>query len=215
MDIKGFAVEGLACQRSGRIVVSGLSFEVRAGEALLLRGPNGSGKTTLLRTLAGFLAPASGAMKLRLPGGADLPSEEQQAHMHYIGHANAVKPRLSVIENVSFWQRYYDGRANAEIADAALEGFDLLHLADFRAAHLSQGQARRLGLARLLVAERALWLLDEPSASLDSASVRLLERAIAHHLGAGGLAIIATHGELDIPGAATLRLGGEAGPVLQ
>jgi heme exporter protein A len=215
MDIRGFAVDGLACQRSGRIVVSGLSFEVGAGKVLLVRGPNGSGKTTLLRTLAGFLAPASGAITLRLTDGVDLPFEEQQAHMHYVGHANAVKSRLSVIENASFWQRYYDGRANVEIADAALEGFNLLHLADFRAAHLSQGQARRLGLARLLVATRAIWLLDEPSASLDLSSVRLLERAIAHHLGAGGLAIIATHGELDIPGAATLQLGGEAGPVLQ
>ncbi len=215
MEVERIAISELACQRGGRIVVSGLSFELRAGEALLVRGPNGSGKTTLLRTLAGFLAPAYGAINVRLPEGADLAGEERQTHIHYVGHANAIKPRLSVIENVSFWQRYYDGAASLEIAEAALEGFNLLHLADYRAAHLSQGQARRLGLTRLLAAKRAVWLLDEPAAALDSSSVRMLEQAIARHLGEGGLAIIAIHGDLDVAGAKVLQLGGETGLVLQ
>ena len=126
---------------------------------------------------------------------------------HYIGHANGVKPRLSVIENVSFWQRYYSGTADVEAAEAALEAFGLLGLASFSAGHLSQGQARRLGLARLLAAQRPVWLLDEPSVSLDDASTRLLEQAIARHLSAGGLAIASTHLDLAILQAAVLELG--------
>jgi heme exporter protein A len=126
---------------------------------------------------------------------------------HYIGHANGIKPRLSVIENVSFWQRYYSGTGDIETAEAALDAFALLNLASFSAGHLSQGQARRLGLARLLAASRPVWLLDEPSASLDAASTRLLEGAIANHLAAGGLALISTHLDLSLSRAAVLELG--------
>jgi heme exporter protein A len=132
---------------------------------------------------------------------------------HYIGHANGIKPRLSVIENVSFWQRYYSGTEDIETAEAALDAFALLNLASFSAGHLSQGQARRLGLARLLAASRPVWLLDEPSASLDAASTRLIEGAIANHLAAGGLALISTHLDLSLSRAAVLELG--AAPVLQ
>jgi heme exporter protein A len=132
---------------------------------------------------------------------------------HYIGHTNGVKPRLSVIENIGFWQRYYSGAADIEAAETALEAFGLLGLASFSAGHLSQGQARRLGLARLLAAQRPVWLLDEPSVSLDAASTRLLEHAIARHLSAGGLAIVSTHLDLAIPEAAILELG--KAPVLQ
>ncbi len=126
---------------------------------------------------------------------------------HYIGHANGVKPRLSVIENVSFWQRYYSGAEDIEAAEDALEAFALLNLASFSAGHLSQGQARRLGLARLLAARRPVWLLDEPQAALDAASTRLLESAIAAHLSSGGLAIVSTHLDLALPDAQILELG--------
>ena len=179
-----------------------LSFEVRAGNALILRGPNGSGKTTLLRTIAGFLPPAEGRVHVNGPKG-DTTTE---GHLHYIGHANGIKPRLSVIENVSFWQRYYGGGGNLEAAEAALDAFDLLDLADYRAAHLSQGQRRRLGLARLLAAPRPIWLLDEPSVSLDAASTRRLETAIADHLASGGMAIVSTHLDLSVGEAAILEL---------
>ena len=126
---------------------------------------------------------------------------------HYIGHANGIKPRLSVIENVSFWQSYYSGAEDIEAAEEALEAFALLNLASFSAGHLSQGQARRLGLARLLAARRPVWLLDEPQAALDTASTRLLERAIAAHLSSGGLAIVSTHLDLALPDAQILELG--------
>jgi heme exporter protein A len=132
---------------------------------------------------------------------------------HYIGHTNGIKPRLSVIENISFWQCYYSGAADMEAAEAALETFGLIGLASFSAGHLSQGQARRLGLARLLAAQRPVWLLDEPSVSLDAASARLLDNVIARHLTAGGIAIISTHLDLAIPQAAILELGGA--PLLQ
>jgi heme exporter protein A len=201
--VQAVAAEGLACRRGAHIVVSGLSFEARAGTAIILRGPNGSGKTTLLRTIAGFLPPAAGS--IRISGAADPSSGE--GVFHYIGHTNGIKSRLSVIENVSFWQRYYTGAADIEAAEAALDGFGLLGLASFSAGHLSQGQARRLGLARLLAAQRPVWLLDEPSVSLDAASARLLERAIGSHLSAGGLVIASTHLDLAIPAAAVLELG--------
>ncbi|HXW22981.1 MAG TPA: heme ABC exporter ATP-binding protein CcmA [Rhodomicrobium sp.] len=200
--VSAVAAEGLACQRGGHIVVPPLSFEVRAGSALILRGPNGAGKTTLLRTIAGFLPPAAGRVRVSTPKG----DASAEGHLHFIGHTNGIKPRLSVIENVSFWQRYYGGGGDPEAAEAALDAFDLLDLADYRAAHLSQGQSRRLGLARLLAARRAIWLLDEPSVSLDAASTRRLETAIADHLTSAGIAIVSTHLDLSVGEAAILEL---------
>jgi heme exporter protein A len=207
--------EGLACQRGGRTIVSGISFEVSVGRALALRGPNGSGKTTLLRTIAGYLQPAAGSIRVRRLSSAGASPEEEanpgdsaaEGTLHYIGHANGIKPRLSVIENVSFWQRYYGGLEDVEAAESALEAFGLLNLAGFLAGHLSQGQARRLGLARLLAAWRPVWLLDEPSVSLDAASTRLLENTIAAHVSAGGIAIVSTHLDLALPEAQVLELG--------
>ncbi|MGO8781043.1 MAG: ATP-binding cassette domain-containing protein [Rhodomicrobium sp.] len=234
--------EGLACQRGGRAIISGISFTVSTGSALALRGPNGSGKTTLLRTIAGYLQPAAGSISVRRPPhSVSLPKGREDArtilHLgeraaapspsplgvragvrgdsdegvyHYIGHANGIKPRFSVIENVSFWQRFYSGSEDIAPAEEALEAFGLLNLASFYAGHLSQGQARRLGLARLLAAHRPVWLLDEPSVSLDAASTRLLERAIATHLSSGGIAIVSTHLDLALPDAQILELSGPA-----
>ena len=200
--VTALAAEGLACQRGGHVIVAPLSFEVRQGKALILRGPNGAGKTTLLRTIAGFLPPAAGHVRVRGPKG----ETGVEGHLHYIGHANGIKPRLTVIENVGFWQRYYGGASAPEAAEAALDSFDLLDLADYRAAHLSQGQTRRLGLARLLAAPRAIWLLDEPSVSLDAASTKKLEGAMAEHLAKGGLALVSTHLDLAVGEAAILEL---------
>jgi heme exporter protein A len=207
--VTAIAVEGLACQRGGHVVVAPLFFKVHSGNALILRGPNGAGKTTLLRTIAGFLHPAAGRVRVCSPSGETSP----EGHLHYIGHANGIKPRLSVIENVSFWQRYYGGGSDLEGAEAALDAFDLLDLAEYRAAHLSQGQTRRLSLARLLAGPRPIWLLDEPSVSLDAASTKRLEATIARHLSSGGLAIISTHLDLSLGEAAILELS--RAPVLQ
>jgi heme exporter protein A len=186
------------------VVVANFTFEVRAGGALILKGPNGSGKTTLLRTIAGFLPTAAG--QVQIDRGLDGAGDERT--YHYVGHANAVKPRLSVLENVRFWQRYYGGADDWDAAEGALSAFGILDLADYRAGHLSQGQARRLGLARLLAAPRPVWLLDEPTVSLDAASSLQLERVVADHLSGGGLAIVSTHLDLKLPGAAVLTLGG-------
>ncbi len=202
ITVKAIAAEGLACQRGGHLVVPPLSFEARSGNALILRGPNGAGKTTLLRTIAGFLPAAAGRVRVSGPAG-DTAGDNC---FHYIGHANGIKPRLSVIENVSFWQRYYGGGGDPEAAEAALDAFALLDLAEYRAAHLSQGQARRLGLARLIAARRAIWLLDEPSVSLDAASTKRLEAAIAEHLYTGGIAIVSTHLDLSLGKSALLEL---------
>jgi len=245
--VEAIVAERLACQRGGHSVVSGVSFELRSGRALALRGPNGSGKTTLLRTIAGFLPAASGHIRIRRASLSDLSRPPQpnplpegrgrnsvpsplgekdrmrgdsakgpsadEGVFHYIGHANGMKPRMSVIENVSFWQNYYSGAGDIEAAETALEAFGLLNLASFNAGHLSQGQARRLGLARLLAAPRPIWLLDEPQAALDAASTRLLESAIAGHLSSGGLAIVSTHLDLALPDASVLELG--MAPLLQ
>lgn len=182
--------ENLTVERGSRTILRALNFAADAGEAAILVGPNGAGKTTLLRTIAGFLRPVSGSV--RLEGGAADASVAEQAH--FVGHANAVKMNLTVMENVLFWARYIGGVAGArERAEAALEHFSIGPLAEFPAAYLSAGQRRRLGLARILVARRPLWLLDEPTVSLDAASTRLLSAAVDTHLKTGGLVIAATH----------------------
>lgn len=185
--------ENLTIERGGRIIVRALSFTAEAGEAVVLTGPNGSGKTTLLRAIAGFLRPVSGFV--RLEGGNGELSLGEQAH--FVGHANAVKTSLTVLENVAFWAGYLGSdaakSAQAERIAAALAQFAVQDLASFPAAYLSAGQKRRLGLTRLLVAERPLWLLDEPTVSLDAASTALLSQAVNAHLKRGGLVVAATH----------------------
>ena len=196
--------EGLTSIRGGRTLFAGLSFAVGRGEALLLLGPNGAGKTTLIRTIAGLLGPAAGTV--RVDGGDAERSVGEQCH--YVGHLNAIKSSLTVEENATFWCRFLGGRRE-DIA-TALTAFGLSALRDIPAAYLSAGQKRRLGLARVLLAERAIWLLDEPTVSLDRAAQTALTRAVEGHLAADGLVIAATHTPLGLPNSRELHLGGAA-----
>lgn len=187
MDMR---VENLTCARGGVPVLTGVSFAVGAGRALVLRGPNGAGKTTLLRTLAGLQPALAGQVSVR-------PDD-----IAFATHADGVKPTLTVDENLWFWAAVHGVRDTA----LALDAMNLRALADRPAGQLSAGQRRRLGLARLLVTGRKAWLLDEPTVSLDAASVALFAGVIGRHLTGGGLAVIATHVDLGLTGADTLDL---------
>lgn len=200
------AAQDLACVRGSRVVLSGLNFQVNSGEILLLTGPNGAGKTTLLRTIAGFIAPHAGALLLQ--GGE--AGRELAEHCHYVGHLNGVKHSLTVAENLRFYAAFLAGRDRSAVVRAA-QSFGLGDLLDAPAAYLSAGQKRRLALARLLLVQRPLWLLDEPLASLDAAAGELLAEAIVSHLREGGLAAAATHSPLCADLARALELGGGTG----
>jgi heme exporter protein A len=195
--------EGLACRRAGRRVFAGVSFRVGAGEAATLTGPNGAGKSTLLRLLAGFLRAEAGEARLDgLSLGRD--ADGFQERVAYAGHLDGVKPQLTVAENLGGWAALY-GAAPGRVG-TALERFGLSALADWPAATCSAGQKRRLGLARLLVAGRPLWLLDEPTVSLDAAAVATFAEVVREHLAGGGLAVAATHVPIGLEGGPAIRL---------
>lgn len=175
-------IDNLACARGGVTVLEGIAIRLTAGQAVVLRGPNGVGKTTLLRTVAGLQPPVAGDVSL--------PPES----LAYAGHTDGVKATLSVAENLSFWAEVHGLRAIAP----ALEAMNLRGLRDRRAGTLSAGQRRRLGLARLMVTGREVWLLDEPTVSLDTGSVALFAAMLRGHLARGGIALIATHIDLGL-----------------
>lgn len=174
----------LCVARGGVPVLEGVDLDLRAGQALVLRGPNGIGKTTLLRTLAGLQPAIEGEITME----PDLVA--------YAGHSDGVKSTLTVTENLAFWARVF---GQAEIAPA-LTAFDLEGLVDRQAQNLSAGQRRRLGLSRLMVTGRPVWMLDEPTVSLDAASVAMFARAVQDHCARGGAAIMATHIDLGLEG---------------
>ena len=189
---------GLSAVRGSRTVFTDLSFSLAAGELLAVTGPNGAGKSTLLRLVAGLLRPATGTMSLDPAGDGDIG-----AQMHYLGHLDALKPALTVRQNLDFWRRLW-GRGEI---DGPLDAVGLEPLGDLHVAVLSAGQRRRVALARLLVARRPIWLLDEPATALDRTAEAGLGRLIADHLAAGGMAIAATHRDLPLAPTATLALG--------
>ena len=203
-NVTGLSARGLACVRGGRRVFEGVAFALAPGDALLLHGPNGSGKTSLLRMVAGFLDPAAGDILWNgRPFGDE--DDDEPARIAYVGHLDAVKQALSVEENLAFWAGLSGGGGIA--LSAALDRLGIGHLATVPARFLSAGQRRRLGLARLLAAPASLWLLDEPTVTLDEDAAAAVETLIAEHRGRGGMAMVATHAGMSIPGAATLTLG--------
>ena len=194
----------LTCQRGGRELFSGLGFSLTGGEALVVTGRNGSGKSSLLRLIAGLLRPDRG--RISIEGGDPERSIAEQAH--YLGHQDALKPSLTVGENLRFWSAYLGPAENPP--ERALGQLGLEDLADLPAAYLSAGQKRRLSLARLLTAHRPLWLLDEPSAALDAEGQSRLTDLMVEHLARGGLILAAAHGPIGLANAQELTLGAAA-----
>lgn len=190
-----FSGRDLCCIRGERVVFLHLDFTLHSGEALILLGPNGSGKSSLLRLMAGLSSPVQG--KLFWNGRPAL-------RVHYLGHADAVKPMLTVAENLDFWTRLNGGQRRS--VPSALERFGLENLRDIPGSFLSAGQKRRLALARLLTTPTSLWLLDEPSVGLDTLSQAILESVIAEHRREGGMVVMSTHTTLALPDHRCLHL---------
>ena len=200
------STHALAVGRGGMALATGLEFRLANGKCLLLRGPNGVGKSTLLLTLAGVVEPLDGKFVLEGANHAEFGPP-----LHYCGHRNALKPRLSVLENLAFWQSLNGATGIAPLE--ALETVGLGALGALDAGYLSAGQGRRLVLARLLVTARPLWLLDEPTAALDTEGHDLVRRLIDAHLDAGGLVVAATHDPItptDLTRVETLVMAGAA-----
>ena len=204
---------GVRCVRGGREVFSGLDFEASSGEAVAVTGPNGAGKTSLLRLIAGLLTMADGSIDLE-GGEAELTLPEQA---HYLGHRDALKPALSVMENLCFWRDFLGGAAfdaaenlaTESLATESLAAVGLDHAVRLPAAYLSAGQRRRLSIARLLAVRRPIWLLDEPTSALDAAGQSLFAALMGDHLSRGGLIVAATHAPLGLA-ARELRIGEES-----
>jgi heme exporter protein A len=197
-------VANLTCIRGERVLFRDLSFTAVAGRPLCIEGANGAGKTSLLRILAGFLAPAAGTIRLRMKDGDGIADADLRGpQIGFIGHREALKSQLTARENLAFYAALY--RAAGDL-DAALAWAGLARVADLPAQYLSAGQKKRVGLARLRLCARPLWLLDEPLAALDYAGKALVTAMIAEHCADGGIAIVATHEALDLD-CAQLRLG--------
>jgi len=194
----GLQAKGLAAIRGERLVFAGVGFALPPGGALLLEGPNGSGKSTLLRVLAGLGRAEVGTLHWN---GEDALADRtaHAARVAYLGHLDAIKPGLATAENLAFW-------GDPPAVAAALDRMGLTRLCDLPARMLSAGQKRRLALARLLLADAPIWLLDEPTLGLDAASVAGLGKVFAEHRARGGVVLAATHLPLPLPNPAMLRM---------
>jgi heme exporter protein A len=199
--ISSLTAENLACARGDRTLFEGLNFRVTAGQALAVEGANGVGKTSLLRLIAGYLAPVTGRIVVKIEGRENDDAEERGKSIGWLGHQDGLKPQLSVREQLDFFSSLYGRKADG----AVLKQVGLARQADLPCRYLSAGQKRRLGLARLLAGKRPLWLLDEPFAALDAAGQALVAHLMARHCGDGGIIIAATHDPLGL-GNESLKL---------
>lgn len=197
-------VHNIGCFRGGRHVLAGVSFTLEGGKAVKLRGPNGVGKSTLLRVLAGLVPFQTGAIDWFDGDGSLIDPDVRMSRLHYVGHLDAIKPGFTVVENLVFWSRFYGGGGDVT---NALDAVKLGRLGDVPGQFLSAGQKRRLALARLLVAPRPVWLLDEPTVALDTDGVALFCDLMNAHVTNGGILLASTHIEMGIDNALELRLG--------
>jgi heme exporter protein A len=195
-------IDGLSCVRGDRVLFTNLNFGIEPGELLRIEGHNGSGKTTLLRALAGLLLPETGQI---LWNGKNIRNlrEEYSRHLLYLGHLNGIKGDLSAVENLRVAAvlngfALTEGRAWEILGEIGLHGHE-----DLPSKHLSQGQKRRVALARLLANAARVWILDEPFTALDVAAVELLQAVIRRHVADGGMAIVTTHQEVAMLGQHT------------
>jgi heme exporter protein A len=195
--------EHLSGERGGEAVFGNISFDLGAGEGLIVTGPNGSGKSTLLRIVAGLLAPAEGTIRLGDADSEEFPSVASA--LHYLGHGNAMKTALSVEENLRFWQEFH-GQPHLDVTDA-LAMVGLPQVASLPYGFLSTGQKRRISIAKMLVSYRPIWLLDEPTAGLDKASESQFAALMRAHLEDGGIIVAATHIPLGLDGVKSLDMG--------
>lgn len=203
--------ENLAVRRGEDLIFMNVSFKLSSGQAMLLTGPNGSGKSTLLRVIAGLLRPEAGSMTI---AGEGLETDVRPSEAsHYLGHRNAMKQDLSVFENLNFWKKFlgdFDGGSSLDIEEAA-EAVGLASITHLPFGYLSAGQQRRFAMAKLLVAWRPIWILDEPTAALDASADLMFTGLVKAHLAKGGIAVAATHQPLGLEHAQELRMTGFAG----
>ena len=195
----------LAAVRGRTRLFVDVALRVSAREALFVTGPNGSGKTTLLRILAGLTAPSAGSVRFRGAIVAPFDARRRES-VAFAGHLPALKDELSAAENLATQVALAGANASGEAISAALERVQLSRQRTLPARVLSQGQRRRIGLARLTLANKPLWILDEPATALDADGIELLTLLIRRHLDTDGCAIVATHQRLDLPRSTTLSL---------
>jgi len=189
---KQLTIQGLQCERGERVLFSDLSFTVEPGQLCHLNGANGSGKTTLLRTIAGYTLPYAGTVSWNEKPATLSNSSYTQAY-RYVGHQNGLKKSLNARENLEFFQQLYGLNASSDSVTSALETLEINDKSQLSIRDLSQGQQRKIALARLLLGSSDLWILDEPFTSLDLASRNLIENLIQQHLHQQGSIILTTH----------------------
>tara|TARA_R110002126_G_scaffold124350_5_gene266196 strand:- start:3598 stop:4284 length:687 start_codon:yes stop_codon:yes gene_type:complete len=207
--------DNLSVKRGEELIFEGVCFQLTGGESLTITGPNGVGKSTLLRALSGLMPFSSGQFTIdagldnSLVNSLGDSSNDEKAfyeYCHYIGHQNAMKAELSVLENLNFWQGQMGGGDQCLSPEAAAEALGLSHTFDLPFGFLSQGQRRRIALAKLFISRRAVWLLDEPTAALDNASGKVFMELTKDYIKSGGIVIAATHVPLGFTGAKTLEM---------
>ena len=189
--------EALACIRDTNVLFEDLSFSVESGQVLVVEGRNGSGKTSLLRILTGIRQQDEGKVTWNGKDVDKLGAVYRQ-DMAYLGHQNGIKHELTAIENLQMARIY--GKVTTDSLDTVLETTGLIEQADIKAANLSAGQKRRLALARLLLSDCCLWILDEPLTTLDKGGIELFEGLLEQHVASSGMAVLSSHHDINLDG---------------